>query len=49
MSLYYETNRNGQLNASSDWLTKMMHAIAAASFFNTDRMVADYEKRIWGI
>ena len=47
VALYYDTHRKDGLNASSEWLTKMIHAIEAGSFFNTDRMVADYEKRIW--
>lgn len=49
VALYYETNQKGLLNENSDWLTKMIHAIAAASFFNTDRMVEEYEKKIWGL
>jgi glucan phosphorylase len=48
-ALYYDTNRKGILNESSDWLTKMIHSIAAAGFFNTDRMVEEYEKKIWGL
>ena len=47
--LYYETNVRGKLNPSSDWLTKMTYAIAASSFFNTDRMVGEYQKNIWQI
>ena len=49
VALYYDTNRKEGLNTSSDWLTKMIHAIGTGSFFNTDRMVADYEKRIWEV
>ena len=49
VALYYDTNKSGILNSGSDWLTKMAHAIAAASFFNTDRMVADYEEKIWRV
>ena len=52
-TLYYQTvppaGGNGLPNTSSDWITKMICAIAAGSFFNTDRMVSDYEKKIWGI
>lgn len=47
--LYYATNRGGKIDAASDWITKMAHAVAAASFFNTDRMVEDYQKKIWQI
>ena len=48
LALYYQTNRSGHLNADSDWLTKMIYAIASAGFFNTGRMVEEYEKKIWG-
>ena len=47
VSLYYETNKKGAVNASSDWITKMIDAIAAAGFFNTGRMVSEYQKEIW--
>ena len=47
VSLYYQTNQNGELNPHSEWLTKMAYNIAAAGFFNTDRMVTEYEKKIW--
>ncbi|MBI2095381.1 MAG: alpha-glucan family phosphorylase [Candidatus Omnitrophica bacterium] len=44
--LYYETQtKNGFRD--SDWVTKMIYAIAAAGFFNTDRMVEEYQLRAW--
>ena len=49
VGLYYDTNKNGILDPSSDWLTKMSHAISAGGFFNTDRMVSDYQTKIWAI
>lgn len=49
VALYYATNRGGETDFSSEWITKMIHAIAEAGFFNTDRMVAEYEKKIWEI
>lgn len=49
VELYYQTNKNGVLNTGSDWLTKMAHAVAEGGFFNTDRMVLEYEKKIWTI
>ena len=49
VTLYYETNRKGTLNISSDWLTKMACAVAQAGFFNTDRMVKEYEEKIWRV
>ncbi len=47
VALYYDTNRKEGLNACSEWISKMIHAIGAGSFFNTDRMVSDYEQKIW--
>ncbi len=49
VSLYYQTNQKGKLNPSSDWLTKMTHAIAESGYFNTDRMVEEYQQKIWKI
>ncbi len=46
-ALYYQTNRNGVFFPDTDWATKMIHAIAAAGFFNTDRMVGEYQDKIW--
>ncbi|HTL71041.1 MAG TPA: alpha-glucan family phosphorylase [Candidatus Eisenbacteria bacterium] len=47
VDLYYRTVGNGQPDPSSDWVTKMAHAVAAAAFFSTHRMVGEYEKKIW--
>ncbi len=47
VSLYYATNRGGNADAGSDWVTKMVHAVSEAGFFNTERMVEEYEKKIW--
>ena len=47
--LYYQTNSKGNLNPDSDWVTKMIHAISEGGYFNTDRMVGEYQKNIWGI
>jgi starch phosphorylase len=47
VALYYATDRNGTPDAGSDWITKMVHAISEAGFFNTDRMVAEYQEKIW--
>lgn len=46
-TLYYQTNQKGILNPDSDWITKMIHAISEAGFFNTGRMVAEYQEKIW--
>lgn len=47
VGLYYDTNDKGKFNAGSDWTTKMVHAVSEAGFFNTDRMVAEYQEKIW--
>jgi glucan phosphorylase len=47
VGLYYETNDKGRPNAGSDWITKMVHAVSEAGFFNTDRMVAEYQEKVW--
>lgn len=47
MKLYYETDKKEGAVLSSDWITKMVHCIASAGFFNTDRMVAEYQQKIW--
>lgn len=47
MSLYYQTNQNGKPSLKSKWLDIMINCIAASSFFNTQRMVLDYQNFIW--
>ena len=39
----------GNVQLDSDWITKMIDAIAGAGFFNTDRMVEEYSRKIWNI
>ena len=46
--LYYATNLKEGVNFDSDWITKMVHCISEAGFFNTDRMVQEYQTKIWG-
>ena len=48
VTLYYQTDLKEDADLSSDWITKMIHAVASAGFFNTDRMVAEYQSKIWG-
>ena len=47
VKLYYQTAPGGTLDPSSDWLTKMAHAVSEAGFFSTGRMVSEYESKIW--
>ncbi len=61
MTLYYQTNLSvktpvepssgtpGKVRLESDWITKMIAAVAAAGFFNTGRMVGEYSRKIWNI
>lgn len=48
VQLYYQTNRQGRLDLTSEWISKMICAVATASMFNSHRMVAEYEEKIWG-
>src|SRR3989338_4797546 len=47
VGLYYDANHNGIPNVDSEWISKMMNAICAAGFFNTGRMISEYDKYIW--
>jgi len=45
--LFYHTVDEGRFRQESPWIDKMIHAIASAAFFSTDRMVSEYERKIW--
>lgn len=47
LTLYRRTNQAGRVDLSSEWIDKMACAIAEAGFFSTDRMVEQYQQRIW--
>ena len=49
VALYYQTKQNGRPDPSSEWIDKMIHAIAAAGFFNTQRMAEEYREKIWDL
>ncbi len=49
IDLYYQTNREGEVNINSPWIDKMINAVAQASYFNTYRMVYDYLNKIWEV
>jgi glycogen phosphorylase len=42
MTLYYKTNHNGKIDLKSAWIDKMIHCIRRSAFFNTQRMVEEY-------
>jgi starch phosphorylase len=45
--LYKEAIAGGESLIRSSWVDMMMHCIAEAAFFNTNRMVTDYNQSIW--
>ena len=47
MTLYYQTNKSGNIDLKSAWIDKMIHCIRRAAFFNTQRMVEEYKKKMW--
>ena len=49
VTLYYQTNRQGAPNEQSPWIDKMINCIAAAGYFNAQRMVSEYRSKIWGV
>jgi starch phosphorylase len=45
---YYEVERaRPDERHAAKWIDRMIHCIEAASFFNTSRMVAQYNRTIW--
>lgn len=47
MKLYYQTNEHGNLNVQSPWIDKMANCIKAGAYFNTQRMVEQYNDMMW--
>jgi len=47
--LYYQTNRDGSVDLTSVWIDKMIHCIYRGAFFNTQRMVQQYSRQMWGM
>jgi starch phosphorylase len=48
MQDYYQVERGGpEEKHTSKWIDRMIHCIEVASFFNTSRMVAQYNRTIW--
>ncbi|HBO96692.1 MAG TPA: hypothetical protein DE315_06645 [Candidatus Omnitrophica bacterium] len=45
--LYYETYQNGEINIQSPWIDKMISCIKESAFFNTQRMVGEYNSKMW--
>ncbi|MEW5894689.1 MAG: alpha-glucan family phosphorylase [Candidatus Omnitrophota bacterium] len=47
MALYYQTNKNGVIDPKTAWIDKMINCIAKSAFFNTQRMVKQYNELMW--
>jgi len=47
MKLYYETENGGDEGLKNGWLEMMINCIAQSGFFNTNRMVHEYNKIVW--
>lgn len=47
MRLYYDANGRGGLNINSQWFEMMVNCIIQAGYFNTSRMIAEYQKIAW--
>ncbi|MEI7998246.1 MAG: alpha-glucan family phosphorylase [Candidatus Omnitrophota bacterium] len=47
MTLYYQTNKMGNIDVKSAWIDKMINCVRRAAFFNTQRMVEEYRKKMW--
>lgn len=49
VKLYYRTLYEKDFFYQSEWLEMMVNCISAAGFFNTQRMVSEYNKSAWGL
>ncbi len=47
MKLYYQTYSHKQINTKSEWIDKMINCIQTSAFFNTQRMVGEYNQYMW--
>ncbi len=47
IKLYYETYKDGKINAVSPWIDKMIHCVERSAFFNTQRMMREYKEKMW--
>jgi starch phosphorylase len=45
--LYYQTNQHGKVNVQSAWINKMINCVRRAAFFNTQRMIEEYNSKMW--
>jgi len=47
--LYYELASGRTQPADSAWIERMINCLAAAGYFNTQRMVGEYNRKIWNL
>jgi glucan phosphorylase len=47
--LYYQMNRQGHFDTQSAWVDKMIHCVGRSAFFNTQRMMKEYNARMWDL
>ena len=45
--LYYQTYQKGGVTLDSPWIDKMINCVAKSAFFNTQRMMQEYNARMW--
>jgi starch phosphorylase len=47
LTMYYQMNQKGSVNTQSPWIDKMINCVRRAAFFNTQRMVEEYNAKMW--
>lgn len=47
MKLYYKTYNDMEVNIQSPWIDKMINCVKESAFFNTQRMVGEYNAKMW--
>ena len=45
--LYYQTYQKEGVRLDSPWIDKMINCVAKSAFFNTQRMMQEYNARMW--
>ncbi len=49
VALYYRTLKDEKVDIESPWIDKMINCINRSAFFNTQRMVEEYNNKMWQI
>ena len=45
--MYYQMNQKKTINYQSPWIDKMINCVARSAFFNTQRMMQQYNQQMW--